>query len=191
MLLLSLYRVVHYNPSPPFFLDPTQEILDTWYACKISWRKLISSHVLMHGRTINRKMIVEISSFADLLSAAAAQPQPQRLLFMFARAELPPGVNPAEQQQFESRQGGALTAVMCVDKLTEELSDFAHLVAESKHTGKAWDIVFVSTMAGRDGIAPGSADASRPLDMMVASLRNGNIGQYLAFNQAGELLQFS
>ncbi|MDO8652832.1 MAG: ribonucleotide reductase subunit alpha [Undibacterium sp.] len=134
---------------------------------------------------------MEISSFADLLSAAAAQPQPQRLLFMFAKAELPPGVNPAEQQQFENQQGGALAAVMCVDKLTEELSDFAHLAAESKYTGKAWDIVFVSTMAGRGGHAPSSEEASRPLDMMVESLRNGNIGQYLAFNQAGELLQFS
>lgn len=132
-----------------------------------------------------------ISSYADLLSAARAQSQPQRLLFAFARAELPPGSDPDQKQRFESRQGGALTAVMCVDKLPQELSDFEHLVAESKHTGKHWDVVFVTTMSGQNGIAPGSEAASRPLDMMVQSIRNGNIGQYLAFNQAGELLQFS
>lgn len=132
-----------------------------------------------------------ISSYADLLSAARQQPQPQRLLFAFARAELPPGSDPDQKQRFESRQGGALTAVMCVDKLPQELSDFEHLVAESKHTGKHWDVVFVTTMSGQGGIAPSSETASRPLDMMVQSIRNGNIGQYLAFNRAGELLQFS
>lgn len=134
---------------------------------------------------------MEITSFTDLLEAARAQTQPQRLLFMFARAELPAGVNPEEKQLFEKRQGGALAAVMCVDKLTTELRDFAHLAAESAHTGKSWDIVFVTTMSGKNGFAPGTEEANRPLDMMVQSLRNGNISQYLAFNQSGELVQLS
>lgn len=134
---------------------------------------------------------MNISSFADFLLAARQQPQPQRLLFAFAKAELPPGSDQDQKQRYESRQGGALTAVMCVDKLPQELSDFEHLVAESKHTGKQWDVVFVTSMSGQGGIAPSSEAASRPLDMMVQSIRNGNIGQYLAFNQAGELLQFS
>jgi hypothetical protein len=134
---------------------------------------------------------MSISSFADLLAAAAEQPQPQRLLFMFAKAELPQGHVVSQGQQFENQQGGELRAVMCVDKLPEELSDFEHLVAESKHTGKTWDVVFVTSMSGQGGLAPTSDAASRPLDMMVESLRNGNIGNYLAFNQAGELLQFS
>lgn len=132
-----------------------------------------------------------ISSFADLLAAALKQAQPQRLLFMFAKAELPQGHVASQKQQFDSQQGGELRAVMCVDKLPEELSDFEHLVAESKHTGKTWDVVFITSMSGQGGVAPSSDAASRPLDMMVESLRNGNIGQYLAFNQAGELLQFS
>lgn len=134
---------------------------------------------------------MEITSFADLLSAAKAQPQPQRLLFMFAKAELPPVVNQEEKQLFDNRQGGALAAVMCVDKLTEELRDFAHLAAESAHTGKSWDIVFVTTMSGKGGVAPTAEEANRPLDMMVQSLRNGNISQFLAFNQAGELVQLT
>jgi hypothetical protein len=131
-----------------------------------------------------------ISSYQDLLSAAKQQPQPQRLLFTFAKAELPHGSGEQEKKRFENQQGGALTAVMCVDKLPEELSDFEHLVAESKHTGKTWDIVFVTTMSGQAGTAPTSDEASRPLDMMIQSIKNGNIGQYLAFNQLGELVQF-
>ena len=132
-----------------------------------------------------------ISSFKDLLHAARQQGQPQRLLFMFAKAELPSGKTLAQKPASENQQGGELRAVMCVDKLPEELSDFEHLVAESKHTGKTWDVVFVTSMSGQGGLVPSSDAASRPLDMMVESLRNGNIGQYLAFNQAGELLQFS
>ena len=132
-----------------------------------------------------------ISSFADLLAAAAVQPQAQRLLFMFAKSELPFGKTLAQKPANENQQGGELRAVMCVDKLPEEISDFEHLVVESKHTGKTWDIVFVTSMSGQGGLVPSSDAASRPLDMMVESLRNGNIGQYLAFSQAGELLQFS
>ncbi|CAN5702038.1 hypothetical protein BH11PSE12_BH11PSE12_14980 [soil metagenome] len=132
-----------------------------------------------------------ISSYADLLSAAAQQAQPQRLLFVFAKAGLSHGHDSSQKQQFDNQQGGELTAVMCVDKLTGELSDFASLVAESTHTGKNWDIVFVTTMSGQNGIAPDSNAASRPLDMMIESIKNGNIHNYLAFNKAGELVQFS
>ncbi len=138
-----------------------------------------------------RSAIVIISSFADLLAAAVEQPQAQRLLFMFAKAELPSGKTLAQKPVSEHQQGGELRAVMCVDKLPAELSDFPGLVAESKHTGKTWDVVFITSMSGQEGLAPTSDAASRPLDMMVESLRNGNIGNYLAFNQAGELLQFS
>ncbi len=136
-------------------------------------------------------MIVIISSFEDLLRAAGEQQEPQRLLFMFAKAQLPAGNTHAQKPTNENQQGGELRAVMCVDKLPEEINDFASLLAESKHTGKTWDVVFITSMSGQGGLAPTSDAASRPLDMMVESLRNGNIGNYLAFNQAGELLQFS
>ena len=132
-----------------------------------------------------------ITSYADLLSAAAQQLQPQRLLFVFTKAELPKDHNIFQKQQVESQQGGELTAIMCVDKLTEELGSFDDLVAESKYTGKEWDIVFISTMSGKLGVAPTSQEANRPLDSMIASIKNGNIGNYLAFNQSGELLKFS
>lgn len=132
-----------------------------------------------------------ISNYQDLLSAAKQQAQLQRILFTFAKAELPSSSDQSQRQQFEEQQGGELHAVMCVDKLPEELSDFESLVTESTYTGKTWDIVFVTTMSGKEGKAPTSDDASKPLDMMIQSIKNGNIAQYLAFNKAGELIQFS
>ena len=55
-------------------------------------------------------MNVEISNFDDLLRAARAQPQPQRLLFVFAGAELPDDSTPEQRAAFESGEGGALAA---------------------------------------------------------------------------------
>ena len=132
-----------------------------------------------------------ITSYADLLRTAAQQQQPQRLLFVFTKAELPQEHNSFQKQQFESQQGGELIPIMCVDKLTEELGSFDDLVAESKYTGKSWDIVFVTTMSGVLGIAPTSKDADRPLDSMIEAIKSGNIGRYLAFNLRGELVQLS
>jgi hypothetical protein len=131
-----------------------------------------------------------ISSYSDLLAEAAQQAQPQRLLFTFAKVSLPTKSNDQQKQAFEQQQGGELSPIMCVDKLLEELSDFSNLVKEADLTGNAWDIVFVSTMSGKNGIAPTSENANRMLDRMIESINNGNISFYLAFNRAGDLLQF-
>lgn len=50
---------------------------------------------------------MDISSFDDLLHAARAQPEPQRLLFVFAAAELPDDATPAQRARFAAGQGGA------------------------------------------------------------------------------------
>ncbi|RSZ60710.1 ribonucleotide reductase subunit alpha [Massilia atriviolacea] len=134
---------------------------------------------------------MNISSYDDLIRAARAQPQPQRLLFAFAKAELPDDAGAAERAGFAERRGGALAPVMCVDKTPEQLGSFDDLVAESRHTGKEWDIVFVTTMSGRNGKPPASADAEAPLNMMVTYIHTGQIGQFLAFGRDGELRRFA
>lgn len=134
---------------------------------------------------------MNITSYDDLIRAARAQPQPQRLLFAFARAELPDGAGEAERARFAERRGGALAPVMCVDKTAEELGSFDDLVAESKHTGKEWDIVFVTTMSGRNGKPPATSEAEAPLNMMVTYIHTGQIGQFLAFGRDGELKQLA
>ena len=74
---------------------------------------------------------MNISSFDDLLRAACEQPEPQRLLFVFASAELPGDSTPEPRARIEAGQGGVLTPLMSGDKTPEELRSFAALVEES------------------------------------------------------------
>ena len=48
---------------------------------------------------------MEITCFDDLLSAARAQVEPQRLLFVFAQAELPEAPTPEQRAGFARGQG--------------------------------------------------------------------------------------
>lgn len=134
---------------------------------------------------------MHIASFTDLIKAARAQPQPQRLLFAFARAELPDGAGSAEQAAFAERRGGALAPVMCVDKRTDEISSFGALLEESRHTGADWDIVFVTTLSGQGGVVPTPAAAEAPLNLMVTCIHAGDLARFLAFGKDGELLHLS
>lgn len=132
-----------------------------------------------------------IECYTDLLKAAAAQPESQRLLFVFCKAELPEDASAAEKEQFEQGNGGSLLPVTCVDKAVDEVSHFEQLVKESTATGQHWDIVFIAALSGRAGIAPSSDEAQQPLTMMVESIRLGNLGNYLPFNRGGELIHMS
>ncbi len=127
-----------------------------------------------------------ISSYNDLLKAANAEPESQRLLFVFCRAELPDDASEAEKAAFANGEGGALTPVVCVDKAPEEVGDFGALVDESRQTGQAWDVVFVAAMSGRGGMAPTSDEAQQPLTMMVESIRLGHVGNYLPLDVSGQ-----
>lgn len=127
-----------------------------------------------------------ISSYTDLLKAAGAEPEPQRLLFVFCRAELPDDASEAEKAAFANGEGGALTPVVCVDKAPEEVSDFDALVEESRQTGQSWDVVFVAAMSGRGGMKPSSDEAQQPLTMMVESIRLGHLGNYLPLDRTGQ-----
>ncbi|WP_304640995.1 ribonucleotide reductase subunit alpha [Pseudomonas sp.] len=132
---------------------------------------------------------MQIDSYSDLVRAAAEQSEPQRLLFVFARAELPEGATEEQQAQFERGEGGALAPVLCVDKLPEEVPHFGVLVEESARTGMEWDVAFVSAMSGRGGIAPNSDETEQPLRMMTEQIQAGIVSQFLAFNRAGDLIQ--
>ncbi len=127
-----------------------------------------------------------ISSYSDLIQASHSQQEPQRLLFVFCRAELPDDASEAEKVAFANGEGGALTPVVCVDKTPEEVSDFAALVEESGQTGQAWDVVFVAAMSGRGGTTPSSDEAQQPMTMMVESLRLGHVGNYLPLDREGQ-----
>ena len=129
---------------------------------------------------------MNISSFDDLLRAAREQPEPQRLLFVFAEAVLPEDSTPEQRAGFEAGQGGALTPLMSVDKAPEALSTFAALVDESRQFGSDWAIVFVASRSGRDGRAPTSEEADRSLQRMIESIKAGGFGSFIPFDRHGQ-----
>jgi len=132
---------------------------------------------------------MNISSYEDLLNSANAQTEPQRLLFVFASAELPGDCTEEQRKEFKECKGWLLTPIMCVDRLASDREDFDSLVEESRQTEMGWDIVFVAALGGKSGAAPTSDDAEYPLKVMVKSIHDGNVGGYLAFKKNGELLQ--
>jgi hypothetical protein len=134
---------------------------------------------------------MNISNYADLLKAAKQQPEPQRLLFVFTKPELPEGYTEAQNQGFQAGTGGVLTPQMCTDKALDELGDFSDLAKESRQMGQDWKIVFVACLAGRAGVMPSTEEAQDHLKTMVNFIQNGAISKYLAFDQDGAMVRIS
>jgi hypothetical protein len=129
---------------------------------------------------------MNISSFEDLLSAARQQAEPQRLLFVFTKMELPEDCSAEQRSDFEAGVGGALTPLMCLDKIPEELSTFNELLEESRQFLLDWTIVFVAALSGRDGRAPKTEDAEAPLNQMVAAIKAGSASMFIPFDTRGQ-----
>ena len=132
-----------------------------------------------------------IENFDDLLRAATEQPEPQRLLFVFATAGVDADATQEQKARYEAGQGGTLTPLMCVDKLPGELASFNALLAESREMEQAWDMVFVAALPGAGGVSPTSVQAEAPLQRMVESIKSGSIGGFIPFDAQGRPVQFS
>ncbi|WP_329743409.1 ribonucleotide reductase subunit alpha [Dyella sp. A6] len=131
-----------------------------------------------------------LTSFQDLLDASLQQPQPQRLLFVFVTIDLPEAATEAQRVQAARKTGGNLSPTLCVDKAPDEVASFSALVEESNSTGLRWEIVFVSSMSGRAGVAPSADEAAQPLRFMVNAINNGRVSEFVAFDREGNVLQF-
>ena len=127
--------------------------------------------------------------FRQLLAAAAAQPEPQRLLFVFAAAELPDNATPEQRARFQSGRGGALAPLMCVDKAPRDVPDFAALVSEAERAGPPWNVVFAASLSGQAGRPPDKARIDLALETMVVAVRDGRIDGFAAYGPEGEFLE--
>ena len=127
--------------------------------------------------------------FPQLLAAAAAEPEPQRLLFVFAGAELPDNATPEQNARFRSGRGGALAPLMCVDKAPRDLADFAALVSEAERAGPPWSVVFAASLSGQAGHPPDKARIDLALETMTAAVRDGRFGGFAAYGPEGEFLE--
>ena len=136
---------------------------------------------------------MEIQHFDDLLAAARAQAQPQRLLMVFVATELPEDASAEQRARLAQGEGGALVPLMCVDKTPEELDSFATLLAESQQFElpyQPWRLVFTAALSGSNGQAPTSEDAESPLERMVESVKLGMFGNLLPFDRQGQPVHF-
>jgi hypothetical protein len=134
---------------------------------------------------------MHIEHFDDLLREARGQAEPQRLLFVFAGAELPAGASAAQRAQFDAGEGGELAPLMCVDKAAADLASFDALVDEAARAGPPWAIVFTAALSGRGGRPPTSHDTDAALQHMVDSIKAGRLDGMLPFSREGEPVQFA
>ncbi len=133
---------------------------------------------------------MEITSFDDLLQAARQQPEPQRLLFVFAASGVPDDATPAQKASHARGEGGELTPILCVDKTPDALSSFTSLVDESRETGQDWQVVFVAAMADQSAFLPDNKDVDEAFQRMTQMIKYGTIGSLLAFDHSGDPIVF-
>jgi hypothetical protein len=129
-------------------------------------------------------------AFEQLVAAAAAQPDRQVLLFVFAGAELPSDASAAQRVSFEAGSGGELTPLMCVEKAPDELSTFDALVKESLAAGPPWQVLFAAGLGGKAEQPPSSQAVEAALKTMVERVRNGTVDAFLALSAEGDQISF-
>lgn len=124
-----------------------------------------------------------IDSFASLLAAAGARPEPQLLLLTFAALEAEPQRAGAPGQ----RPRMALAPVACVDKRAPDVAGFDALAAEAQGAlgGAHWDMLLVSTLSGCAGQWPDERQADAALRAMLNAIKQGKMDGMLAFGRDG------
>ena len=127
-------------------------------------------------------MPLHVGRFDALLREAGDQPDAQRLLFVFAALGVP------------DSNGGAtssLAPLRWFDKLPADMATFDALCSEAGPTTPAWDIVFVSSLAGKLASPPSAALTAAALQHMVEQIRAGRITTLVPFDRSGQPLFFA
>ena len=119
-----------------------------------------------------------MKNFDDLLKAARNEQEPQRLLFLFAKA------SPMKGAQRTRHHSGTIAPVMCVDKLPEEISTFENLLKEADSITSEWDFILIGSIAGKNGFAPVPEEADPHLHKMSNDLANGaDLSRYIILDR--------
>ncbi len=134
---------------------------------------------------------MDITNFDELLLAAREQPEPQRLLLVFAGATLPDNANAEQRARFEAGESGELAPLMCVDKDPRTLAGFDELVSEATTLGPGWALVFAAAMSGRAGQPPSESLVDAALQRMVESVRSGELSHFIPFDRWGQAVRLA
>ncbi len=117
-----------------------------------------------------------ITNFSELLVTASNQDQPQRLLFLFAKAQ--------NEAKTKNKQSGTISPVMCVDKLPEEMTSFKDFIKEADAINKDWNFIIIAGLNGTNGQTPTPEDAETHLNNMTKMLASGqNLSQFVIFDR--------
>ena len=133
----------------------------------------------------------EIVDFDSFLGHAHGSDEPQRLLFIFMRVELPEDASEEERRRYEAGQGGGLVPVMYEDKAPEEVADFSTLQGESQAMGEEWDMVLAAALVG-EGAPPGAAEVEETFNGILQTVHSGgDLSSLLAFDGEGDPVVFN
>lgn len=114
------------------------------------------------------------------------QPEPQRLLFLFASTE------ESNKSRKREDKNGSIQPVMVVDKLPGEIKDFNAFVTEADHINNNWDFIFIASLGGEHNQPPSSEDAEPYLNKMTEDLLTGsNISKYVVFDRNENPIELS
>ena len=91
---------------------------------------------------------LELTSFDDFLKLARRQTEPQQLLFVFTRSELPADHTPEQAARFAAGQGGHLAPVVCVDRGLHEIPGFQAFASEADAHIDDWAVIFAAALPG-------------------------------------------
>lgn len=130
---------------------------------------------------------MDIACFDDLLAAARAQGEPQRLLLVFAGADCEPDASPAQRAAHAAGEGGVLRPLMCVDKDPAALADFGALQAEARRAGPPWTLLFAGALSGPHS----ETEVQHLLERLVKRVETGAFDGLIPFNASGQAVRLS
>ncbi|WP_027329423.1 hypothetical protein [Marinimicrobium agarilyticum] len=133
----------------------------------------------------------ELSHFDDFLAIASQQSEPQKLLLVLAKRELPHGHTEEQARAFAEGHGGHLAPLAGIDKQPSELEGFTAFVEEAKQVGSEWDAVFVAALPGTGDRLPSTKEIDDAIEKVIHAIRNGMINNLLVFDRSGTPLQIN
>ncbi len=133
----------------------------------------------------------ELNHFDDFLAIANQQSEPQKLLLVLAKRELPHGHTEEQAQAYSEGHGGHLAPLAGIDKQPSELTNFSTFVEEAKQVGTDWDAVFVGALPGKQGKLPTAKEIDEAIEKVIYAIRNGMVNNFLVFDRKGIPLQIN
>ncbi|MEW5942436.1 MAG: ribonucleotide reductase subunit alpha [Pseudomonadota bacterium] len=121
---------------------------------------------------------MQITSFKDLVNIGLAENKQQRLLLVFVKADAREGT------PGDGGERGALTPVMCTDKVLSKVLKFDKLVAEADSVSRGWDFVLISSLGSRGTSLPSAEEADVYLQRMANMVQmGGDLSGFVIFDR--------